>query len=164
MATSKFFFDNCAIGPGAIKTIRQITDAHPASIEVAHLMSHFEACTPDEKWIPEIADESWVVITSDRGKRCGGAKLPALCLEYHVTHVLLSRAVHRFSSFQRITAFTSNLNDLLACCDAPKGSRFHLRRTNSKALANLVQVDVDIPPIKKQQKTIEDLDNDGQLF
>lgn len=49
----------------------------------------------DEDWIPRIAREGWVVISSDRGK--GGLKrgmpLPRLCVQWRVTHVLLWPAV-----------------------------------------------------------------------
>lgn len=158
----KLFFDVCAVGPRAIKTIESATDLHALDIEVAHLTSYFPANTPDESWISTISEEGWIVITADRGKHSRvGEKLPELCLDYQITHVLMSKSINQMSNYHRVAAIIENLDGIILCDEAKKGSRFHLRGTQGKAIATLAQVEVQIPEVSKKQRTLDlEIDDD----
>ena len=95
----------------------------------AHVAKYFEAGRKDNEWIPAIASEgNWIVISSDRGRRANdGGKLPALCVQYKVTHVLLSAKLHAKSSQIKRAAFVLVWPQIVATHSAVPGSRFILR-------------------------------------
>lgn len=81
----------------------------------------------DDVWIPMLRDGDWIVITADRGRRSGGAKLPDLCVAYGVTHVLLSKSVHHLPQFEKARAIVAVWSELSALSSSPSGSRHVLR-------------------------------------
>jgi hypothetical protein len=130
VSVPKFFFDECAIGPRAVRDIRSTLELSSHKIIVEHLFTYFKIGTPDDVWIPKIAEEEgWVIITADSGKK-RGPKLPELCVEYEITHVLMSPSIAKLSTYGRIRAFHDNILDLIEASDAKKGTRFRLRRTS----------------------------------
>lgn len=56
-----------------------------------------------------------------------GGKLPALCKEHKITHVILSSALHRKKTHEKVAALLFVWDQLEALGTAPPGSRFILR-------------------------------------
>jgi hypothetical protein len=123
----RFLFDECVIGRRTVE--RELTDSlalFGAAAELAHLFDKFPPGTADSVWIPQIASEGgWIVITSDRGKTSRKSeKLPLICRELGVTHVVLSAGLHKRSTHYRVLAISSCWPQLIAAADAPGGTRF----------------------------------------
>jgi hypothetical protein len=87
----------------------------------------------DETWIPDMAQEGWIVLTADRGKggRGKGEKLPVLCRAFGMTHILMSGSLHRRTSIQKVTAILEVWDNINELPEQPKGSAWSLRLTQS---------------------------------
>ena len=92
------------IGKPLVKALSAILHFHPSKPLFKSLLEYYESGTLDPEWIKGIAEDGWVVITSDRGKKSGGDKLPRLCRKYQVTHVLISGKLHNSPQFEKIKA------------------------------------------------------------
>lgn len=77
------------IGRPLTESIASVLEWHESEPEVWHLLQFEKAGTPDPEWLKRAADDDWVILSADRGKRYGGGKLPLLCLEYRITHILI---------------------------------------------------------------------------
>jgi hypothetical protein len=95
--------------------------------EIAHILDFYEQGTPDNQWLPKLAEEGWIVISADRAKRSGGPKLPYLCAQFGITHILLSGRIHKQPQFEKAVSVASVWNEIVAASSAPKGSRYILR-------------------------------------
>lgn len=82
----------------------QLVYFQKARTEIMGIREFVKADCADDEWVPKLSVEEWIVVSSDRGKQCGGAKLPQVCAEHRVTHVLLSKAVHELSQFDKMRA------------------------------------------------------------
>ncbi|MBI1902062.1 MAG: hypothetical protein HYS13_13245 [Planctomycetia bacterium] len=82
----------------------------------------------DEVWIPRAAQEEWMVIAADRGKKGTkkGDKLPRLCAAYGMTLVLLSRRVHVRPRFQKLLTILSVWHELIEIGKMRGPLRFNL--------------------------------------
>lgn len=97
------------------------------SPEVRHIFDFQESGALDEEWIPKMAQEQWVILTADRGKKPSkGGKLPRLCSEFGVTHVLMTGTVHQRSLHEKIQTIVHVWGDLIRLYLEPPGSRFQL--------------------------------------
>jgi len=123
---AKLLFDEC-IGKPHIDCLKDFVaidgDDTP---EIKHILEDQGQGVWDDEWIPRIADEGWIIISQDRGKkgRSKGAPLPELCLSFGITHVLLSRRVTTRKSFDKMLT-------ILSC-----GERFWLFRMLRAARAS----------------------------
>lgn len=130
----KFLFDE-NFGRPAVALIAQVVGANnpddDSSPLVKHIFDLHDPGTKDSDWIPKLADEEWIVITGDRG-RSGGDKLPDLCVQHKVTHVLLGAKVHHRTSQQKVMTIVSVWGLLLKLPDATPGSRYSLVAVSSK--------------------------------
>ena len=103
MSTSvKFMFDEC-LGEPMMEKLRQIV---PGTRHFAHVVSYFRRGVTDDVWIPELAKEGgWVIVSGDRGRGSAkGGKLPLLCMQYKITHVLLSATLQNKKAHERLAA------------------------------------------------------------
>jgi len=96
-------------------------------LEVRHLFQFAEESETDDVWIPRIAPAGWTVITTDRAKQSGARKLPQLCCEYGVTHILISQSIHNSKQFEKVRAVVAMWPEIVAASLGPKGRRFSLR-------------------------------------
>jgi len=101
-------------------------------VAIRHILDFYSQGTPDSAWIPQIAAEGWILISADRGRRCGGPKLPLLCRQYHVTHVLLSGTIHSQSQYNKIVSVAAVWEDIVAAGEARKGSQYILKLSGTK--------------------------------
>src|SRR5688572_16364980 len=83
--------------------------------EIKSILDLYDQGTVDEVWVPELSaqKESVIVITCDRAKRRGGAKLPSLCQQYGLTHVLVSGKLHEKKQFEKARAVITVWSDLV---------------------------------------------------
>ncbi len=134
--TPKFLFDECLPRPVVESHIVDSLRLFGAGAEIAHLLSRFPPGTPDRDWIPQIAREGWIIVTADAGKQSKKSeKLPIICREQRVTHVILSRALHKRKAFDKCHAITGAWGDLLATPDAIPGTHFSLQLTHSHSVS-----------------------------
>lgn len=141
MTPAKFLFDECALGAPAVAAIQTVLKFSPQTAELDHVITRFGAGANDDDWIPAAAGEGWIVVTADAGKhKSKGGKLPVLCEQFGVTHIVMSAAVNKMSSFGRQRVIIENWEAILAVADEPKGSRFSLRRVGSQGRTTLVCV------------------------
>lgn len=99
---------------------------------VDFVVKRFGAGTKDQVWIPKIAGEGWIILSSDRAKRSGGPKLPMICSAYRVTHLLLSTALHEKKQFEKAIIILKMWDEIEKLKDAPAGSRHHLLIRNRR--------------------------------
>lgn len=121
----KFVFDEC-LGRPIVEAIARLVEFHPAKPVVKHLLELFPVTQPDAEWIPKLANDGYIVISTDRGKSNFGAKLPHVCRESGAIHVLISAALHKRKQFEKARAVLAVWTDLMALDLAEPGSRFVL--------------------------------------
>lgn len=106
-----------------------------------------EGCRDDD-WVPRIANEGYVVVSTDRGKKISrGAKLPILCRRNKVTHILLTGTVHKLNQFDKLRAIFCVWPLIVSASEAPPGSGYLLKKTNSGGF--------DLVPIQPLSEEIE---------
>jgi len=90
-------------------------------------------------WMPQRAPDGWIVLTGDRGKggRTKGAKLPFLCEQHGVTHIMLGPSAHHLPSDKKIVAIASVWDEIVKLPDAPRGSAYLLSVTRGHARLTL---------------------------
>jgi hypothetical protein len=99
--------------------------------EIAHLLERFPPGMRDTEWIPQIAVEGWIVVSCDRGSHSkAGEKLPQLCAEYGVSHVVMSRGMSNRTMHFRMLAVQSLWAEIVAVKDAPRGFGYSLYLAN----------------------------------
>ena len=120
----RFLFDECLGKP----SVAQLQASLRSTPNCAHLCDFFASGTLDNDWIPQIATEGgWIVITSDAGRKTNkGGKLPRLCKEFGITHVILTAALHRKPAAEKVAALVLAWDRIEALAAEPAGSRFKL--------------------------------------
>ena len=124
----KFIFDEC-IGKPIVDEIARLQNMAEAEDQatVKHILDMQPHGIWDEIWAPKIVPEGWIIISGDRGKkgRKKGEKLPIICLQYSISHVLLGPSAHNQRNFSKLLTILSVWFDLVKVVPgAPKGSRF----------------------------------------
>lgn len=109
--------------------MEQLKALLPDDPHFAHVCDFFLEGTNDDVWIPRIGQEGgWIVITTDRGKGSArGGKLPRLCLENKITHVLLSPALHRKKGAEKVGALVLLWGQIEGLSAEVPGTRFVIR-------------------------------------
>lgn len=96
-------------------------------VEFRHVFKFAKPGDKDEIWIPKIAPGGWIVVSSDRGKQCGGQKLPKLCHENKITHFVYSATLHNAGNFEKQRAIVSTWPQIVAASRRDRGIRFSMR-------------------------------------
>lgn len=117
----------------------------PGTPQFAHISDFFQQGTPDNVWIPQVAQEGWIVVSTDRGRNrpTYGGKLPVLCQESKITHILFSPKLHHCRAHEKVAALAMVWKEIEAIADAPPGSRFKLRFRVAKGGAKSVVLEKD---------------------
>ncbi|MFZ1933546.1 MAG: hypothetical protein WCB27_21790 [Thermoguttaceae bacterium] len=124
----RFFLDECLSHLVVERQIRDSLQLYGADAEVAHLLTKFPKGMPDLEWIPELSKEGgWIVISPDRGSHSKkDERLPDICREMDVTHVIMSAALHRRNMYYKALAITTCWPALLDAASYPAGTGFSL--------------------------------------
>lgn len=103
-------------------------------LNIALITDKFKSGVIDDTWIPQIASEgAWVVITSDKGKQPRDkCKLPRLCLEYGVTHILVSQTIGKMKASAKCDAVGFAWDRIMKVGDYPEGARYSMKLANFK--------------------------------
>lgn len=113
--------------------------------ELTHILDVYQQQgTQDDVWVPYIARGGFIVVSGDLG-RSGGPKLPKLCVQYGVTHVLLSPAMGSRKSLEKLLSILSVWYELLALANESPGSRFQLE-PNGSGKGKLIKKALPTPP------------------
>lgn len=120
-----------------VEALKTAISLGPDVAELAHVIPMGFGGVHDDVWIPQIAADGWIVVTCDRGTHQTadkGKKLPDVCREKNVTYVALSRALAKRTTPFKMGVILSIWDQLLVeVCQAPKGTGFQVRLTNSGA-------------------------------
>lgn len=100
------------------------------STEIQHLLETSAMGILDSEWLPKFQSQSepWLVITADLGKRSGGKRLPQICRELGIRHVLISGKLHQRKQFDKIRAILIVWPDLKLAFNSEPGSCFKLNQ------------------------------------
>ncbi|MBN2447217.1 MAG: hypothetical protein JXO22_10850 [Phycisphaerae bacterium] len=126
MSTRLLFDEN--FGKPIVRALGELLKWSNLEIEVTHLID-FEgrAGSRDDTWVPKLQEQDYMVITADKGRRGGGPKLPRICKEFGIRHVVLvGKLVHR-TMFERVRALLVVWPSLIRVDDAPRGTTFRLK-------------------------------------
>lgn len=133
-AAARFLFDENTGAPfvEALKGVVVLDRRHP--VEIAHTISLFGRGARDAAWIPQVVAEEWIVISEDRGMNSrAGDKLPVLCLQYRVTHVLVMPSILKHGGqFEKMRAVIAVWPKLLELAGAPRGTRVKLKYASAE--------------------------------
>jgi hypothetical protein len=145
----QFLFDECLGRPVVEGQIAESLKFYGADAIVAHIFAKFQPGTPDKIWISEIAREgNWIVITADRGIHSRmEEKLPLICREFNITHIMLSRGLHKRNIYYKALAIESSWSEIIATASAPPGTGFVLSMSENqtfrlKKIVDAKQADV----------------------
>lgn len=121
----KFLFDEC-LGKPLTEAMRKLVGFHRHQVGVMHVFDRFPPGTHDEVWVPAIAQENWIIVSVDRG-RSPGPKLPRICSDFGVRHILLAPSAACLPQFEKARAFLRVWRDALNLAHAPAGTRAVLK-------------------------------------
>lgn len=125
----RLLFDEC-VGTPTLGLLKSVLATAPEKPCLRHILEFQSQGVHDEVWLPRISKDGWIIVTADRGRqgRTGkGEKLPVLCRQYDVTHVMLSKTIHHWNSFQKFRCIMAVWTDIARLASAPKGSAHLLR-------------------------------------
>jgi PIN like domain len=124
-----FLFDECFAFPVVKDQVSKLFELYGGATEVVHLFSKFNSGTADKIWIPQLASEGgWIIVTADQGKQSKkGQKLPEICQEYRVTHIMLSAKLHMQNMYTKVLAINYCMPSILNTASYPKGTGFLLQ-------------------------------------
>ena len=126
----KLLFDE-NFGKPLVEALKQLLSFTREAVEVQHIIELRHGGVPDTDWVPTVAGSDWLVLTCDRGKSAG-PKLPQLCRDARVTHVLISGSLHNSPQFEKARAVLVVWPALVAAASAEAGTRFALRYSHSR--------------------------------
>jgi hypothetical protein len=114
-------------GEPLVTALAAILAWHETRVKVCHLFQVAKSGEKDDVFIPRIAAEGWILVSMDRGKRHGGGRLPKICRDFHVTHILLSASLHKQKQFEKIRAVVALWPRIIETAKCVKGTAFSLR-------------------------------------
>ena len=119
----KLLFDE-NISPKAVRAMQSLVAACGDRTSIISIVDHKRQYGHDDRqWIPAVQPEGWIVITGDRGRSNKGARLPRVCREQGVRHVLLAKAIHQAPQFRKVRAILAVWDEICALPEAPAGTR-----------------------------------------
>ena len=130
---ARFLFDECFAGPVVDGLVLGLFRLFGSDADVVHLFTKFGAGAKDETWIPQLASEGgWIILTADRGKKSKkGQKLPEICRQFRVTHIMLSAKLHMRSMSTKVLAVHHCLESILDAATFQPGTGFLLQLTGA---------------------------------
>lgn len=154
----RLIFDEC-LGRNVIPHLLPLVSN---DVEICHMSTRFPYGTLDPNWVPVLGIEGgWVVVTADNGKNSNlGNKLPDLCAEHKVTHIILSSKLHDKKSREKISWIAAAWTHVETVFGSPAGSRFQMRLNDKASKDNIGSKTISIVQLKiitMEQRAIERL-------
>ena len=122
--------DEC-IPRRAFEKLRELRNPGGAVVtEMVHLLERFEAGSPDDRWVQEIAaeDQPFLVITGDRATKSkrDDPRLPTLLPEAGVNGVFLTGKLQQRPAFEKVRALMTVWPGLEQAAQQERGARSRL--------------------------------------
>ena len=104
--------------------------------------ANFPPGIEDAVWIPTLAhDGDWIVFSADLGKNSKKSEsLPLICQEIGVTHIIMSPALQRRTSFYRVLAIGSCWTQILGTSEAAEGDGIYAQHEHREERPHFVPV------------------------
>ena len=123
----QLFFDEC-FGRPYLRCLAALLAKAPIPPKIVHYLEWYKEGVPDSDWAIHVAKQGYVLISTDRGKQCGGIKLPMVCRDCGLTHVLISGRIHDGGQFEKARAIITVWPLITTCVAAsPPGDGYLLR-------------------------------------
>ena len=136
----------------------ELREATNETATFTHILDLYDQGKEDREWIPQCASEGgWVIISGDRAKNNNaGGKLPALCREQGVTHIILGARAHQLRVAEKLSLFQLMWPQIAEARNAKPGTRFKLQfkqlPKNRGLQAVLINVDESEAPTLHQRR------------
>lgn len=122
----KLFFDEC-LSKKLPQQIAQIYSEDHPDLKTKHLTECYAPGTPDDKWIPLLEKETdWVVVTADDGGGSKKAKLPIVCAQLGVTHIVMTPTLHQSPYKEHKQAILTLWPQILVVERLPRGTKISM--------------------------------------
>jgi len=142
----KLFFDECLSKRLPTRLIELYLEDYP-HLETTHLTNRYASGTKDSEWIPMLAKEDWILVTADAGKS-RQEKLPILCAEFEITHIIISSTILKSRYMRHKEAFYCLWPQIAQVPLLPKGTRISFRLHHYKH-TTLPRLEIDKKPFAK---------------
>jgi hypothetical protein len=118
-----------------------------------HITDFLKSGTKDKEWIQRIAkDSNWVVITADGGHQSRkGDKLPELCAEHGIRHLVLSPKVSMKKTSEKVGALLQVWEEIQLLHNEQPGKRWDLKIKPTKTVDVKVGITVWIDKSRPKQ-------------
>ena len=128
----KLLFDECC-SPRLSRELRDFYRRDYPSLQIRHLLDDWTAGTPDSQWLEALrADPSWIVITKDAGKNSVQEKLPLICREWGITHIVFTAGIISKGFVTQKNAIVGVWELLFQLHRLPPGSQLKLGESSQK--------------------------------
>jgi hypothetical protein len=121
----KLYFDVCC-SKRLPPDLLEFYGPHYPGLETRHLLQDFRTDSHDSEWLLPLKDGDWVVFSCDRG--CDGHKerLPLICREWKITHVLFTSTLLMKGPTAQKNAIGSMWENIISLPGHPRGTEFIL--------------------------------------
>lgn len=131
-APLKLLFDECC-SKRLPRELRDFYQVDYPGIVLRHLLEDWRPGTPDPDWLaPLREDRSWIVITKDAGTHSPDDKLPLICRDWGITHVVLTGGIIRAGYTQQKQSLAAVWTWLFRLHRLPPGTQVKLGRVQRK--------------------------------
>ncbi len=105
-----------------------------------HIFSFSQEGEDDHIWIPKLNKQEHVIISSDRGRSKIKPRLPQVCKQSQITHILFSSAAHHLTKFEKARAIITLWPQIVETFEAPLGSRYQIKHKARKQQCIMAQI------------------------
>jgi PIN like domain len=128
----KLLFDECC-SPRLPRELRDFYQRDYPNLQIQHLMDHWTPGTPDSEWLETLRlDLSWIVITKDAGKNSAQEKLPLICREWGITHIVFTPGIISKGFITQKNAIAGVWEQLFHLHRLPPGTQVKLGESSQK--------------------------------
>jgi hypothetical protein len=128
----KLLFDECC-SPRLPRELRDFYQRDYPDLKIRHLMDDWTAGTPDSQWLEALRqDPAWVVITKDAGKNSVQEKLPLICREWGITHIVFTPGIISKGFVTQKNAIAGVWEQLFHLHRLPPGTQVKLGESSQK--------------------------------
>ena len=128
----KLLFDECC-SPRLPRELRDFYHRDYPDLQIRHLMDDWTAGTPDSQWLEALRlDPSWIIITKDAGKNSAQEKLPLICHQWGITHIVFTAGIINKGFVTQKNAIAGVWEQLFQLHRLPPGSQVKLGESSQK--------------------------------